>query len=103
MSFIEAKYIATTTTTCVAIWLKKSLLDLKQEQKHGTTIYNDNLFTISITKNHVFHNLTKHIDTKYHFIKNYVAKGEIEIKFSTTNDQLAIYLPKHYQKGSFNT
>lgn len=51
LSSTEAKYIAITTTTCEAIWLKKVLLDLKQEPKYATTIYYDNLSTIAITKN----------------------------------------------------
>lgn len=76
-------------TTCEAIWLKKVVLDVKKQQKHAATIYYDNLSTIAITKNLVFHNHTKHLDIKYHFISDYVEKGEIEIEFFTTNDQLA--------------
>jgi hypothetical protein len=54
LSSTEAEYIAAATTTCEAIWLKKVLLDLKQEQKYATTIYCDNLSTIAITKNQCF-------------------------------------------------
>eukprot|EP00253_Pinus_taeda_P027695 PITA_27695 len=82
---IEAEYIGAATATCEAIWLKKVLIDLKQEPEYATTIYCDNMSTIAITKNPVFRNPTKHIDIKYHFIRDYVAKGEILIKFCTTN------------------
>ena len=81
LSSTEAEYIAATTMTCESIWLKKVLLDIKQEPKYAKIIYCDNLSTIAITKNLVFHNRTKHIDIKYHFIRDYAEKGEIEIKF----------------------
>lgn len=87
--------------TCEVIWLKKVLLDLKQEPKYATTIYCDNFSTIAITKNRVFHNCTKHIDIKYHFIRDYVAKEEIQIKFCTTNEQLLDIFTKILPKRKF--
>lgn len=101
LSSIEAEYIAPTTTTCEALWVKKVLLDLKQEQNHVTSIYCDNRSTIAITKKPMFHNRTKHIDTKYHFIRDYVAKQDIEIKFCKTNDELADIFTKALPKGKF--
>ena len=77
------------------------MIDLKQEPKYATTIYCDNLSTIAITENPVFHNRTKHIDIKYHFIRDYVAKGEIQIKFCTTNEQLADIFTKALPKRKF--
>lgn len=81
--------------------MKKVLIDLKQEPKYATSIYCDNLSTISITKNLVFHNCTKHIDIKYHFIRDYVAKREIQIKFCTTSEQLVDILTKALPNGKF--
>lgn len=101
LSSTEVEYIAAATTTCEAIWLKKVLIDLKQESKYATTIYCDNLYTIAITKNPVFHNHTKHIDIKYNFIRDYVAKGEIQIKFCITNEQLVDIFTKALPKGKF--
>lgn len=54
----------------------------------------DNKATIAMTKNSTFHSRTKHIDIRYHFICNLTAKGEIELKFCSTRDQIADVLTK---------
>ena len=81
------EYIAATSTTCEAIWLKRILGDLKEDQKDATIIHWDNMSTIVISKNPVFHSRTKHIDIKYHFIRDQVAKGEM--------NNLLIFSPMH--------
>jgi hypothetical protein len=50
---------------------------MKQEQKYATIIHCDNMSTISISKNQVFHSHTKHIDIKYHFLRDHVEKENL--------------------------
>ena len=49
----------------------------------------DNQSAITLSKNPVHHNRTKHIDTCYHFIRQYVEDKKIEIGFIQIEDQLA--------------
>ena len=62
-------------------------------------IWCDNKVTIAMTKNNLFHNRTKHIDTRYHFIRNLVSCRIISRKFCGTNKQTGDvfmkYLPRN--------
>lgn len=94
LSSAEAEYIAVTDATCEAIWLRRLLADLKQVQKQPTVIYCDNMSTIAMTKNPVFHSRTKHIELRHHFIRDMVSNGEISLEFIGTNEQPADFLTK---------
>ncbi|XP_059066248.1 secreted RxLR effector protein 161-like [Cryptomeria japonica] len=70
ISSAEAEYVAKTSATCQAVWMRKVLKDLMHNQKEPTTIYCDNKSnsSIALSKNRVFRKRSKHIDTRYHFI-----------------------------------
>ncbi|KAL0345495.1 UNVERIFIED_CONTAM: Retrovirus-related Pol polyprotein from transposon TNT 1-94 [Sesamum radiatum] len=67
----EAEYIATTEALKEAIWLK-GLLDEIGFLKHKVTVFSDSQSSIQLCKNPIFHDRTKHIDVRYHFIKDIV-------------------------------
>ena len=52
-------------------------------------MFYDNISSIAMTKNLDFHNCTKHIELKFHFIREKVEKEEIKLKFYKIEDQLA--------------
>ncbi len=56
--------------------------------KH-VVIYCDNFINIQLAKNPVFHARTKHIEVHYHFIKEKVLAGEIDLIYVSTKDQVA--------------
>ena len=62
LSSTEAEYRGAAVATCEAIWLKSLLKDLQVEVSDPTTIYCDNLKSIQLAKNPVFHARTKHIE-----------------------------------------
>jgi hypothetical protein len=68
LSSTEAEYRGAAVATCEAIWLKRLLKDLHEEGSDPTMIYCDNLSSIQLTKNPVFHARTKHIEVHYHFV-----------------------------------
>jgi hypothetical protein len=52
-------------------------------------IYYDNLSSIQLTKNPVFHARTKHIEVHYHFVRECVLSGEVELVYVLTDRQIA--------------
>ena len=54
-----------------------------------TTIFEDNQGTIALSNNDVHHRRTKHIDIRYHFIREVVAKKEVVLRYLPTNDMVA--------------
>ncbi|KAL0332826.1 UNVERIFIED_CONTAM: Retrovirus-related Pol polyprotein from transposon RE1 [Sesamum calycinum] len=85
-SSAEAEYIAAAATSNHAIWLRRILEDIGEKQEEPTTIYCDNKSAIAITKNPVQHNRTKHIDIKYHSLREATTRGEIELKYCSTEE-----------------
>eukprot|EP00253_Pinus_taeda_P014939 PITA_14939 len=101
LSTAEEEYVAATAAAYEAVWLRRVLINLCHEQENGTTIYCDNSSAISLSRNSVFHKKTKHIDTKFHFIRELVNNGEIVLQHCRTEDQLADILTKPLAKKTF--
>jgi hypothetical protein len=73
---------------CEATWSKRLLKNLHEEVSDPTVIYCDNLSSIQLTKNTVFHAQTKHIELHYHFVRERVLAGEVELTHVPTNRQI---------------
>ena len=84
LSTCKAEYIAATSCVCHAIWLKRLLEELYLKQGEATKIYIDNKSAQALAKNPVLHDRSKHIDTRYHFIREYIDKKEVELKYVKT-------------------
>ena len=68
----EAENIATSQASCKALWLRKLLVDLFDQELRPIVIYCDNQSCIQLSENPVFHDRSKHIEIIYHFICDYV-------------------------------
>ncbi|KAL0403672.1 UNVERIFIED_CONTAM: Retrovirus-related Pol polyprotein from transposon RE1 [Sesamum radiatum] len=100
-SSAEAEYIAAAAASNQATWLRRILEDMGEKQEEPTTIYCDNKSAIAITKNPVQHNRTKHIDIKYHALREATTRGEIELKYCSTEEQLADMFTKALPRDKF--
>jgi hypothetical protein len=69
LSSIEAKYKGATIIACEIIWLQKVLSDLGQLVDAPIVIYCDNISSIPLANNPIYHVRTKHIEMHYHFIR----------------------------------
>jgi len=67
-------------------------LDCKQG-KH-TVIYYDNMSTINLTKNPIMHGRSKHINVRFHFLRELCKEGVIELKHCNSQDQVADIMTK---------
>ncbi|GJY27561.1 hypothetical protein Tco_0403328 [Tanacetum coccineum] len=100
MSFAEAEYVSLSACCAQVIWMRTQLLD------YGfcfnkIPIYCDSKSAIAISCNPVQHSRTKHINIRYHFIKEHVDKGTIELYFVRTEYQLADLITKALLKERF--
>ena len=78
LSTTEAEYMAPTTAAKEAIWLRKLCAELGFEQE-SVKIHCDSQSAIALAKNHVHHERTKHIDNKYHFIRDVIVEGKVHL------------------------
>lgn len=101
MSTAEAEYVAATAAACQAVWMRRMLRSLGQEQAKATVIFCDNSSTIALSKNSVFHKRTKHINTRFHYIRELVNNGEISLQHCNSQEQVADILTKPLDQKSF--
>jgi hypothetical protein len=94
LSSCEAEYIASSNAACQGIWLSRLLGGLLGIPTPKVKLLVDNKSAIALSKNPVHHDRSKHIDTRYHFIRDCVDRGEVEIEHVGTADQLADILTK---------
>ncbi|GJZ36292.1 retrovirus-related pol polyprotein from transposon TNT 1-94, partial [Tanacetum coccineum] len=88
MSSAEAEYVSLSACCAQVIWMQTQLLDYGFHY-HKIPIYCDSKSAIAISCNPVQYSRTKHINIRYHFIKEHVEKGTIELYFVGTEYQLA--------------
>eukprot|EP00253_Pinus_taeda_P025888 PITA_25888 len=101
LSTAEAEYVAATAVAYQAVRMRRMLKSLCQEQAKGTVFFCDNSSAIALSNNFVFHKRTKHIDTKFHYIRELVDNGEIVLKHCRTQEQVADILTKPLSQKSF--
>ncbi|KAH9681198.1 hypothetical protein KPL71_026879 [Citrus sinensis] len=101
LSTCEAEYVAATSSVCHAIWLRNLLKELGLPQEEPTEICVDNKSAIALSKNPVFHDRSKHIDTRYHFIRECIARKEVQIKYVKSQDQAADIFIKPLKQEDF--
>ena len=99
-STAEAEYISAAACTSQIIWIQSQLRDYAINMKK-IPLYCDSQSAIRICHNPVQHSKTKHIALRYHFIKDHVEDGNIEIHFVKTTEQLADIFTKPLDEKSF--
>ncbi|GJY21401.1 retrovirus-related pol polyprotein from transposon TNT 1-94 [Tanacetum coccineum] len=100
MSTAEAEYVSLSACCAQVIWMRTQLLDYGYKYNR-IPMYCDSKSAIAISCNPVQHSKTKHIDIRYHFIKEHVEKGTVEIYFVGTEYQLADLFTKALPKERF--
>jgi hypothetical protein len=94
LSSCEVEYIATSTASTQAIWLVRLLSDLLGRDTEAVELRVDSKSALALAKNHIFHERSKHIRVRHHFIRGYLEEGSIKTGYINTNDQLADLLTK---------
>jgi hypothetical protein len=77
LSTCEAEYMAAAAAACQGVWLARLLADLRSEAVEGVELKVDNQSALVLMKNPVFHDRSKHIRMRYHFICQSVEDDDV--------------------------
>lgn len=95
LSTCESEFIALSEACRAAAWIRRILIDLKQSVSGATTIFEDNQSCLKlIEEEERLSDRSKHIDTRFHFVKDYISKGIVHCTYCPTENMLADVLTK---------
>lgn len=100
LSTAESEYIALSAAAQEAAWLQKLLSDLNISPQ-PIVMMEDNQGAIALAKNPVAHSRTKHIDIRFHYIREAQENGLIQIRYCPTEEMLADLLTKPLPRSAF--
>jgi len=100
LSTAKAKYIAAGSCCAQILWIKQQLEDFGLKI-NKVPLLCDNTSAINMTKNQVQHFRTNHIEIRHHFIQDHINNGDCEIKFVSTESQLADIFTRPLSKDKF--
>nr|GEV90765.1 retrovirus-related Pol polyprotein from transposon TNT 1-94 [Tanacetum cinerariifolium] len=101
LSTVKSEYVSLSACYAQVLWMRTQLTDYGFHF-NNILIYCDSKSAIAISCNLVQHSTTKHIAVYYHFIKEHMEKGTIELYFVKTDYQLADLFTKALQADRFN-
>jgi hypothetical protein len=103
LSSMESEYMALCDSAKQCAWMHTMLKELDIEQKEPTTLCCDNHGAIFFTKNPKIESRSKHIDIRYHYVREFVEQGNAELYAVPTEEQIADIMTKSlaYQKQSY--
>ena len=101
LSTCEAEYIAITETSKEALFLRQLYTDMSGTDTEYVRLFTDNQGAIALAKNPVHHKRTKHIDIRYHFIRELVSNGVIILSYIPSADNIADLFTKPLSKQKF--
>jgi hypothetical protein len=101
LSTAKAEYIATGHCCAQLLWMRQTLRDYGYKLSKVSLVC-DNESAIHMVDNPVEHSCTKHIDIQYHFLRDHQQKGDIEIAYVNTKNQLADIFTKPLNEKTFS-
>ena len=100
LSTTEAEYIACTEAIKEALWLKGITREFGIEQ-NSVSLYSDSQSALHLSKNMMFHERTKHIDVRFHFIREVISSGNVTLLKVSTEENAADALTKALPSAKF--
>ncbi|WJX39045.1 hypothetical protein P8452_26635 [Trifolium repens] len=101
LSSCEAKYVAGSLAACQANWLQSLLSEMNIIADITVVLMIDNKSAINLAKNPVSHGKSKHIETRFHFLRDQVTKGKLKLEYCSTDNQQADILTKAVKRDQF--
>lgn len=100
-STTEAELVSLNEASKEAVWIKRLLEELNGSSIGPVEIRCDNQSTIRLVFNPELHQRTKHIEVKHFYVRELQQKGEINVIFTDTSNQLADSLTKSLPRSKF--
>jgi hypothetical protein len=100
-STVEAEYIEASNASREVVWLRKPLSGLFQERLETIVVHCDNQSCLKLTDNPVFHDKSKNIEMKYHFIRDMVQRHTVKLQSIRIDEKIADILTKPLSLGKF--
>jgi hypothetical protein len=100
VSSYETEYIAVASTSCQVVWLARLLSEIMLKEQGRSELMVDNKSAIAIIRNPTL-NKRRHIDIRYHLIREYEATWLIKTEFLNTQELLGDLLTKPLSKVKF--
>lgn len=101
-STTESEYVAASEATKELVWLKRLFSELMPKIMDGEIdFFMDNISAIRLVKNPEFHKRTKHIDVRYHFIRQKFEEGAFDLQHVSTKEMIADVFTKALPRERF--
>jgi hypothetical protein len=100
-STTEVEYIVASAASREAMWLKKLLSDIFSAELEPIVIHSDNQSCINLSKNSMFHDRSKHIEMRYHYVWDMVQKKTLSIQYVSMTEYTAYILTKPFPLTKF--
>ena len=101
LSTTETEFVVASACACQAIWLRNILEEVHFKQQGPTLIYCDNSSTIKLSKNPIMHGRSKHIDVRFHFLRDLSNEGIIDLIYCKSEEQIADIMTKPLKLSAF--
>ena len=103
LSTMEAKYVACSSAIQESVWFRRFLQDIGVAKTtfEFVTLYCDNMVALAYAKDSKYHGKTKHIQIRYHFVKDIITQNEVVLKHIPTNEMVADLFTKPIAKDAF--
>uniref|UniRef100_A0AAV1U517 Polyprotein n=1 Tax=Peronospora matthiolae TaxID=2874970 RepID=A0AAV1U517_9STRA len=103
LSTAEAEYMALSLCVQEVLWTRSLLKEMQVQINYAVKIHEDNQSAIAIAKNDGYQSRAKHIDIRYHFVREQVKDKIIDLQYTETKSQLADFLTKPISTKKFES
>ena len=103
LSTTEAEFVAASFYATQCVWMRRILeqIEWKESIATSTIILCDNNSAIKLSKNPVLHGRSKHIDVRFHFLRDLANEGTVKLEFCGTHEQVADIMTKALKMDTY--
>ena len=100
---MEAEYVACSLAIQEAVWLRRFLQDIAVVKTNfePVTLYCDRMATLAYAKDSKYHGKAKHIQIRYHFVRDMITQNEVVLKHIPTNEMVVDPFTKPIARDAF--